>query len=114
MAFIGYVFVPTPPTSDRARRLSAELVKTVEEFRRREPQTSDFDVQQAVVLASRTVDRTRSARMAAILAGVGVALVLGIALAFGNQRPGTVPWAPLAVLAVVAAVGLTVFLRRRE
>jgi hypothetical protein len=117
MPVIVPVIAHPPGVSERAKRLGAELAKTIEDFRRREPQTTDFEIRQATLMASRSASGARSAQVAAIAAGAGFALVLGIALAVRGGQSGQARWAPLApvaVVAVIAAIALTVYLRKRE
>jgi hypothetical protein len=71
-------FIPSPLASDRARELARELETTVERFRQRNPDTSAFEVRQALHLVRRTSGISAKAPLMA--AAVGVAVALGIAL----------------------------------
>jgi hypothetical protein len=93
MAFVGHVFVPPPHVSERARRLNAELQKTIAEFQRREPATSAHDVRHALLLARRGLEAGRPARVAAVAGAAAVASMLGLMFSLrGARGEASEPW----------------------
>jgi uncharacterized membrane protein len=72
-------YVPVQqPTSKRSRELAKEIVRAVEEYREREPRTSDQEVQRAMMLAR---SRLGGSSNVIFLVLVGLAMLAGL-LAF--------------------------------
>ena len=97
-------FESSPPgqVSPRAQLLSGELTRTVEEFRRRYPDTADRDVHQALDLLARAGASRPRAWSVALLLGVAVLFGAGLlSLILGNASVGR-----SEVLVVVSALAL--------
>ena len=109
------VFVPTPgaASSPRARMLSGDLARTVEEFRRRYPDTTDRDVQDALRLTAAVETKRSPALVAALVAGLALLLGAGLLLfvlggsSIGSSELAVVVGALVLLVGIGAAVGFT-------
>lgn len=89
--------------------LSGDLTRTVEEFRRKHPDTDERDVRQALTLVARVGARSPSAWSIAIL--IGLALLFGaglLSLILGQTSVGSsevlLVLGALAMIAMVSAL----------
>jgi hypothetical protein len=77
------VYVPqSQQASARARMLAGELTRTIEEFKRRYPDTKPSDVQQALYLTQQSEGSGQTIRLALVAAGLIAVLGLGALLFF--------------------------------
>jgi hypothetical protein len=92
--------------SPRARDLSQQIAKTVEEFRRYYPDTTERDIQAALQVTGNTHGGNRRnimlAAVGAVVAAVGIASAAGIL--DGNAPSGASPGIWIGVAGAAAAV----------
>lgn len=111
---------PAPPASPRARQLSVELDRVIEDFQKNYPDTKPGDVRDAMRLASRAVNAPSEAqarRLVVALLG-GIMLLGGLVAYFMASRdPGAapieIPWLVVSI-GVLAVLGVGVALFRRD
>jgi hypothetical protein len=126
MSFVP-VFVPPPPSA-RTKRLAAEIDRTVDGFRRKEPGTSESEVRRALQLAGR---RAAGGGERTVALAVAIVMLLGGLLFFlfwqaesvgGPEGPvGSVSpdgsaapsWLGQAVVGVLLVVFAVVLKKRR-
>lgn len=112
------MFVQPPATGSvgpRAQMLSGDLARTIEEFRRRYPDTSETDVLQALQLTAAAGAKRSSATSTALL--LALALLFGagmLSLILGRSSIGRSEILVVAgALALIAAVSTVVAITRR-
>ncbi len=76
---MSFAFVPAPPPSAKAQRLAKDIEKTIEDFRRANPNLSTTEIHQALRLAQQATGGTMATR---VTIAVAIALLLAGLLVF--------------------------------
>lgn len=102
--------------SPRARTLAAELRATIDNFRAREPKTTDAEVQLAV--ATLTSHTASPARILASVFTAIAAIAIGVVIAAGTSAAADgarVPWTAIIIgLTVLVATVTLLWVRARD
>lgn len=114
-------FVPTPSTtpavqvSPRARDLARTLEKAVEDYRAHNPQLSDPEIRQALMLMSRRRSPVGSALLTGLVAAglVVLGVVVFMVMQDGDAGGDVVQWVAMVAGVLAAVLGIGVAVSRR-
>jgi hypothetical protein len=113
--FVPSVHAPSRDLTPRARDLSKKLQETVEEFRRYYPDTSEKDVQSALMTTAwgATGGTRRTRVLVAAGAAVAAAGMGALASTGALSNPGAIgPWAAIGIAAGAIVIAVFAISRR--